>query len=370
MRILLKNIEIQNPFQESYISDILLEDNRILQISNNINSENAKVIDGTDKIITNGLIDRHTHGGYGCNFNTCNEEELQNYLVNAQNHGITAVLPTIMTDSIEQINKQINLIKSIKSKGAKIIGIHLEGPFLNPCKKGIHPEKYILEPTIDNLNKIDTDFIKVLTYAPELDNNGDFLKELLSRNIIPSIGHTDCQYDLACEVFKQGAKQLTHTFNAMRLIHHREPSVITAAFNDDNVGLEIIADLEHVHKAIIEMMLKLKPKNKILLISDALPISYSDKKEEIFGGEKIYYDGKKATSKEGVLAGSTLYFDDIYQKISDLVEFKDFIGFASKNIAESLNIPFYGIKENSVTDLILWDKKTHKCLGNALFNLE
>lgn len=366
MKLLLKNIEIQNPFCTSFISDILIDENKIIKIEENINSTDVKIIDGTGKILTTGLIDRHTHGGYGCNFNTCNEEELQNYLINVEKHGITAVLPTIMTDSIENINKQIQLIKNIKSKGAKIIGIHLEGPFINPNKKGIHPEKYILEPTIENLNKIDTSFIKVLTYAPELDNNKEFLAELKKRNIIPSIGHSECTYNLACELFKNGASQITHIFNAIRPIHHREPSVITASLNNNNSSVEIIMDLEHVHKAVVETILKLKPKEKILLITDALPISYSEKKEDIFGEEKIFYDGKKATSADGVLAGSVLYFDDIYKKISDFVEFKDFIGFSSKNIAESLNIDFKEIKENNVCDLILWDKETKNCLGNVI----
>ena len=184
-KLLIKNIEVQNPFEESYISDILLADGSILDIGNNLHSDNAVIVNGENKIITPGLIDRHTHGGYGCNFNTCNEEELQTYLVNVQKHGITAVCPTIMTDSIAQINKQINLIKNVKSNGAKILGIHLEGPFINPKKKGIHPEKYILKPNIENLDKIDTDFIRIMTYAPELDEDGSFLQELLRRNIIP-----------------------------------------------------------------------------------------------------------------------------------------------------------------------------------------
>jgi len=366
VKFLLKNIEIQNPFKPAFTSDILIDENKIIKIEENINSDDAKVINGTDKILTVGLIDRHTHGGYGCNFNTCTEEELQNYLINVEKHGITEVLPTIMTDSVENINKQIQLIQNIKSKGAKIIGIHLEGPFINPCKKGIHPEKYILEPTVENLNKIDTNFIKVLTYAPELDKDNEFLEELNNQNIIPSIGHSECTYDLACKVFENGANQITHIFNAIRPIHHREPSVITAALNNNNIGVEIIMDLEHVHKAVVETLLILKPKEKVLLITDALPISYSDKKEDIFGEEKIFYDGKKATSADGVLAGSVLYFDDIYKKISDFVEFKDFIGFASKNIAESLNIKFSEIEENSTCSLILWNKETKTCLGKVI----
>ena len=355
-KILFKNINVQNPFENSFVADVLYENGIIKEISENISADNCEVVNGKDKFLTVGLCDRHTHGGFGCNFNNCTEEELQTYLINAPKHGITSVLPTIMTDNTEQINKQIELIENVNSKGAKVLGIHLEGPFINPLKKGIHPDKFILNPTIDNLNKINTDFIKVMTYAPELDEDFSFLKELLKRGIIPSIGHSDCTYELAKQTISNGAKQITHIFNALRPIHHREPSVLTAALTENDVAVEIISDLEHVHKAVTQMLLKLKPKNKILLISDALPISYSEQKETIFGGEKIFYNGHKATSHNGVLAGSVLYFDDIYKKVSDFIEFKDFIGYCSQNIFESLNLPFYKIEKNSKTDLIVWDK--------------
>ena len=362
-KILIKNITIQNPYEKAFKSDVCVENKKVTKIGNNNNNNNIEtdsfeLIDGSKKVLSYGLIDRHTHGGYGCNFNTCNEDELQNYLINAKKHGIVAVLPTIMTDDVQNINKQIALFKNVKSKGAKILGIHLEGPFINPQKKGIHPEKCILEPTVENLNKFDTDFIKVVTYAPELDKNGEFLSELKKRQIIPSIGHSTATYQQGMDAITNGAKQITHLFNALRPIHHREPSVITAALNSNDVGVEIIADLEHIHKAILEMVFKLKPKDKIFLISDSLPISYSNAKEDFFGGQKIFYDGKKATSKDGVLAGSTLFLDDIYKKISDFVDFKDFIGYASLNIAKSLGIKgFDTIKTGTdFEDLVIWDK--------------
>lgn len=354
-KVLYKNIEVQNPFVDSFFADVLICDEKIADISQNISDENATLIDGKNKIITPGLIDRHTHGGYGCNFNTCNEDELQNYLINCQKHGITALLPTIMTDSVENINRQINLIKNINSKGAKILGIHMEGPFINPDKKGIHPEKYILSPTVENLDMLDTDFVKVLTYAPELDESGEFLKELLKRGIIPSVGHTESDFSTAQKAFLNGAKSVTHIFNAMKSIHHREPSAVVAGLNNDNIGVEIIADLEHLNSEILKLIIKSKPKNKILLITDALPISYSNKQEDTFGGEKIYYDGKRAASEEGTLAGSTLLFDDIYSKVKEFIPFKDFIGYASVNVAESLNLENYQIIAKNSENFYIWN---------------
>ena len=357
-KILIKNITIQNPFADSFIADILLENNKIVKIAENILIPDANIKDGSGKIITPGLIDRHIHGGYGCDFNTCSEDELQNCLINLKKHGVVAVLPTLMTDSVENINRQIALLKTIRSKGAKILGVHLEGVFINAKRKGIHPQKYILPLTLENLNRFDAEFIKVLTYAPELDKNGEFLQELINLGIIPSIGHSDASYDEAISAIGFGVKQVTHLFNAMRPIHHREPSAIIAAINNNDVALEIIADLMHVHKAVLEMIFKSKAKDKILLISDALPISYSAETEMIFGGQEIFYDGQKATSKDGVLAGSTLFLDDIYRKISDFVEFKDFIGFASKNITRSLGIKDFPIVEvGAEFDLLhIWDK--------------
>ena len=356
-KFLIKNIEIQNPYTTKFQSDILVENGKITQIAQNIDIENVKIINGKNKIISFGLIDRHTHGGYGCNFNTCNAEELQNYLINLKRHGVVAVLPTLMTDSIENINKQIALIKNTKSQGAKILGIHLEGIFINPHKKGIHPEKYILAPTVENLNKLDTSFIKVLTYAPELDKNHIFLQELNNRGIIASIGHSNATYTQALDAINNGAKQFTHLFNALPQIHHREPSCTTAGLLNQDVYAEIICDLEHLHKAIIELILTTKPKEKILFISDSLPVSYTQQKEFVFGGEKVSYNGQKATSKDGVLAGSTLFLDDIYKKVSDFIKFEDFIGFASANIANSLKLKGFEKIEvgTDYENLHIWD---------------
>ncbi len=357
---LLKNITVQNPFAEPFVADVLVENGKISKVGK-VDGWSGEVVVGTGKTITPGLIDRHTHGGYGCDFNTCNEEELQNYLINAKKHGVVAVLPTIMTDSVENINRQIALMKSVKSKGARILGVHLEGPFINKKKKGIHPEEFILAPTVENLNKFDTDFIKVLTYAPELDESGEFLAELKKRGIIPSIGHSEATFEEGMQAINNGATQVTHLFNALRPIHHREPSVVTAALNDDRVGVEVIADLEHIHEAVVKMVLKIKPKAKILFISDSLPISYSYATEGIFGGQKIFYDGKRATSKEGVLAGSTLFLDDIYKKVSNFIPFKDFIGYTSKNIAESLGMKgFDEVKAGmDFEDTFIWSGATH-----------
>lgn len=360
--ILVKNIEIQNPFVDSFVADILIENEKIINIASEISQQVDILIDGTNKIITPGLIDRHTHGGYGCNFNTCDENELQCYLINVQKHGIKAVVPTIMTDSLENINRQVSLIKNVISKGAKIIGIHLEGPFINPVKKGIHPENYILSLTRENLEKIDLSFVKILTFAPELDITGEFMRDISQKSIILSAGHTDCLYDLAKDVLGAKINQITHAFNAMRPIHHREPSLLGAALVDDNVTLEVIMDLEHIHKSILEMILKMKKKENILLISDALPISYSGKKEDFFAGEKIYLSNNKATSADGVLAGSCLFFDDIYKKVNDFIPFKDFVGYASSNIAKSLYLNDYKNIEPECDSFVFWDKTDYSVI--------
>lgn len=265
------------------------------------------------------IIEQHFHGAFGINFNDCSVDDVLELSKEIVKYGIGGIFPTLATDSVENIKNQIEIIKQAAGlqtpKMAKILGVHLEGIFLNPEKKGIHDQSLFLKPSVDNYKLIEDDFIKILTYAPELDEEYSLAKYLLTKDVKIQAGHCvggDLSY---CD----GA---THLFNAMSGIVQRGTSTALTALTDDSIFTEIIADGVHVSDSIIRLVFKVKPQDKIILVSDSLPITKSNLKQMEFAGETIYFDGEKATSKEGTLAGSTKLLPDIIKRLGLMGLFK------------------------------------------------
>lgn len=254
------------------------------------------------------LIEQHIHGAFGVDFNKATVEEVIFVSKELLKHGIGGFFPTLVTDSVGNIKRQIQIIKSAKDRlgndSAEIFGIHLEGIFINPEKKGIHNPEHFLALTVENYKLIEDEFIKIVTLAPELDEG--LIEYLESKNVKIQAGHCTGGHLEHCT-------GVTHLFNAMKGISHRDASTALSALIDDNIYTEVIADGVHLSDDILRLVFKSKPFNRIILVSDALPITYSDKKMTEFADEKIYYDGIRATSANGTIAGSTTLLDKIIQ---------------------------------------------------------
>ena len=257
------------------------------------------------------ILEQHIHGAFGIDFNTCSVEDLLTVAEKLYERGIGAFFPTLVTDSAENITRQIAIIKEASSYTPRILGIHLEGIFINPEKKGIHNPNHFLDLTVENFKLIEDDFIKIVTLAPELDNG--LIEYLRSKGIKVQAGHC---------IGWGNVDGVTHTFNAMKGLNHRESSTALSALVEDDIYAEIIADGIHVSDDMLQLFLKSKPDSKVILISDALPITHSDIKETIFADSKIFYDGKKATSSDGTIAGSTMLLDEIIERLKALNLFK------------------------------------------------
>ena len=268
-------------------------------------------MDNTKKIPL--ILEQHIHGAYGVDFNTAGVDEILEVAEKLYKRGIVAFFPTLVTDSVENIKRQISVIKEAAKKNHRILGIHLEGVFINPEKKGIHNPEHFLALTIENYKLIEDDFIKIVTLAPELDEG--LVDYLTSKGVKVQAGH--CTGSDLTRI-----NGVTHLFNAMSGISHREQSTALSALINDEIYTEIIADGIHVNDDMLKLLFKTKPKNKIILISDALPITNSDLKETIFADSKIYYDGEKATSINGTIAGSTMLLDKIIERLQKLNLFK------------------------------------------------
>ena len=283
------------------------------------------------------LIEQHFHGAYGVDFNKAGVDDIIALSYKLRNIGIGGFFPTLVTDSVQNINRQIGIIKEAAKSCPAILGIHLEGIFINPEKKGIHNPEHFMELTVENFKKIEDDFIKIVTLAPELDKGLiEYLKEcgvkvqaghcflLIGRetkaktpNLIYNDGSPSAQNTPLVRV--DGA---THTFNAMSGVTHRGTSAALSALIHDEVYAEIIGDGVHVSDDALKLFFKAKPDDKVILISDALPITYSDMKETIFADSKIYYDGDKATSDDGTIAGSTKLLPEIIKILGKKGMFK------------------------------------------------
>lgn len=253
------------------------------------------------------LLEQHIHGAYGIDFNTCSVNDVLFVADKLLEHGIGAFFPTLVTDSIENVKRQISIINEASKKNNRILGIHLEGIFINPEKKGIHNPEHFLPLTVDNYKLIEDDFIKIVTLAPELDEG--LIEYLKSKGVKVQAGH--------CTGWGN-VDGVTHTLNAMAGISHRSESTALKALIEDDVYIEVIADGVHISDDALRLIFKTKPIDKIILISDALPITNSDIKETVFADSKIFYDGIKATSANGTIAGSTTLLDGMIERLKEL----------------------------------------------------
>lgn len=253
-------------------------------------------------------IDTHIHGGYGINFNTCTQEEFHIFAKKILERNIVAFCPTLVGDNVATLKRRIEIIKKAINEQteneSKILGVHLEGTFLSPQKSGIQNAGTFLLPTIENFNKIAGDnigTIKIVTLAPELDKNNALTNFLEQHNIRTHAGHT-----LSDEL--GSVSGTTHHFNAMEPLTHKKSNIALKALLDDNIYCEIIGDSLHVTDDMLKLFFKVKNKDKIILVSDALPIAHSELNSIVFCGKNIFTGGK---DKEGTLAGSCRFLDEI-----------------------------------------------------------
>lgn len=301
------------------------------------------------------IIEQHFHGCFGIDFNKATVEDVLYLSKEILKYGIGGIFPTLVTDSVENIKRATSVIKEAASRQtagmAKIFGIHLEGIFINPEKKGIHNPVHFMLPTIENYKLVEDDFIKIVTLAPELipDTESQRGKEanslisyLRSKNIKVQAGHC-VGGDLA------GCTGVTHLFNAMSGVAHRGETTALSALVDDEIYTEIIGDGIHVSDKALELVFKTKPIDKVLLISDSLPITCSDLKEMVFADERVFYDGVKATSKEGTIAGSTTMIPKIIKRLKN-------VGLVDEKQISQLIQNTYDYHNIDLKGYIEWDK--------------
>lgn len=226
-------------------------------------------------------IDIHIHGLYGFDTKDASPEEILKMATILGEKNIRGFLPTVYPRDIEEMRKDmesikkaiaIQRVKGIK-KQAKILGAYLEGPFLNPKRCGSLEAYVFLQPTEENLKRLVygyEDIIKIITVAPELVGATKLIKKITDLGITVSMGHSDATYNEAEKGFNAGAKGITHIFNAMRPLHHREPGIVGFGLLNSHIYIELIGDLLHLNIKVIEMIFKVKHNDRIIIVSDAV----------------------------------------------------------------------------------------------------
>lgn len=268
-----------------------------------------------DNRVLPGFIDIHCHGAYGFDTNDAKEDGLRYWLRNIVNEGVTALLPTTITQSKEVLTNAVaNVAKVVEEgyEGAEVLGIHFEGPYLDMVYKGAQPEQHIVKPTIEQFKKYQkaaNGLIKYITMATETDEDFALTRYCAENGVVVSIGHSAATYEQAVRAYAYGARSMTHVYNGMTAFNHRANGLVGGAYRIRNMYGEIICDGNHSTLAALNNYFTSKGPNYSIMVSDALMAKGSPVGSKfIFGGNEIeiYPDGSAHLTSTGGLAGSTL----------------------------------------------------------------
>lgn len=323
-------------------NEILAFDGKISGFTDEI-PEGAEVIDANGGYVAPGLVDIHIHGYLGEDTSDGKADGIFKMANGIMKNGVTSFCPTTMTVSMEEINTALDVVRSLKEdsktwEGAEILGVNLEGPFINPKKKGAQAETHIKAPdakfVIDN-----SDIICLATMAPEMEGGCKAIKEIVENSgVIVSVGHTDATFEETLAGIEAGATHITHLFNAQTPLHHRNPGVVGAALLE-NVTTELIADTFHVHKGLFELLARVKGDN-LVLITDCTRAGGMPDGEYSLGGQPIFVNGVKCLLEDGTIAGSVLRLNNAVKNFRDNTDlpFWKVVAAASLNPARAIGV--------------------------------
>ncbi|WP_188069557.1 N-acetylglucosamine-6-phosphate deacetylase [Brevibacillus brevis] len=270
------------------------------------------VVTVEDGWICPGFVDMHMHGIDGYDTMDGTPESLQAISTALARHGVTSFLATTMTAPYAQLEQVlVNIAQNSKEGllGAQVIGIHLEGPWINPRYKGAQKEENIAIPKLDAVQKLyglSEGLIKVVTIAPEQSEALEAIAWLKERDVIVSAGHTGATFAQATEAVDAGVRHFTHCFNAMTGLHHREPGVVGAAMYHEQLSTELIADGIHVHPAVMKILYRVKTAERLALVSDSMRAAAMGEGTYDLGGQEVHVHDNQAKLADGTLAGSIL----------------------------------------------------------------
>ena len=300
-----------------------------------------------NSVVLPGFIDEHIHGAAGADAMDGTTDALSKIANAVASEGTTTFLATTMTQSPENILNAMKAVKEYRENapigGAEIAGIHLEGPFISDKHIGAQPLEYVAKPDVkvfEQYNKASGNAIKIVSMSPETDGAEELIKYLSENGIVASAGHTDAGFNDISKALSWGLKNVTHTYNAQKGLHHREIGTVGSAMLIDELNCEAICDLIHLSVPAIKLLIKNKPHDKFTLITDSMRAKHLADGISELGGQEVIVKNGEARLKNGALAGSILKMNDAIKNLvlSCDVPFTDAVDFATVNPAKNLGL--------------------------------
>jgi N-acetylglucosamine-6-phosphate deacetylase len=317
------------------------------------------------RIIAPGFIDLQVNGAGGHDL-TAKPETMFHVASALLPTGVTAFLPTLITSPLETYRRAFDVLSPLSlfakaGRQARILGLHLEGPYLSPKRAGAHNPAYLRERADPLRDQLINAHVRLMTLAPELDNALQAIHDLRAHNIVVSLGHTAASYEQACAAFAAGATWGTHLFNAMNPLHHRDVGVIGALLNDERLTIGIIPDGVHVHPSIFKWLIKAKGTARITLVTDAMAALGLGPGEYQLGDRRVIVT-TAARLEDGTLAGSILAMDQAVRNLVtwDACTLAEALTMASTTPAQLLGLTQLGrIETGCIADLVVLDERLH-----------
>jgi N-acetylglucosamine-6-phosphate deacetylase len=323
--ILVTNGQLITPSSKYDQGAVLLRDKRILAAGPTGAFDvppDTKILDARGGVILPGLIDVHLHGAHGYD---CGGADLAKLIQILPRHGITSFLPTTYITTRERLLKIVSTMADVIEDppvGAQVLGIHMEGPWLSPEKSGMgNPDLFypLNEDDVHAFQEASRGHIRMLTFAPEMGQAMQVIPLLVEEGIIPTAGHTNAEYATIQRAVALGLNHATHTYNAMRGLHHREPGALGAVFDLDEIVAQMIADGLHIHPAAMRILIRVKGPERICIVSDATPPAAAPAGKYEWEGYTLHHDGQTSRLENGTLAGSVTLINQMLRVLVEQV---------------------------------------------------
>ena len=324
--------------------------------------ENAQVIDVTGNYLVPGFVDLHNHGGGGASFTSGTPEEILKGIHTHRIHGTTTLVASTVTGDMDFLAQRAGLLSELAEQG-DIAGIHFEGPFISPCRKGAHSEALLRDPDPAEVRKLIDSArgqARMLTLATELPGGVDSVRLLAEHGVIAAIGHTDATYEQTVEAIDAGATVATHLFNAMPTLGHRTPGPIAALLEDERITVELINDGTHLHPAALQLAFHHARSQRVAFITDAMDAAgFGDGRYMLGPLEVEVSEGVARLVEGGSIAGSTLTLDRAFKRAVtvDGLPVEDVVAAISANPARLLGMAdrIGSLEPGKDADLVLLD---------------